>query len=370
MGTSLTLQRKCAACEKDETLAVQLKGSPGEAARSTASAASDLGAAARAAQRGGEPLPDAVRALLEPSFGFDFSNVRVHVDAGAAEAVAARAYTIGRDIVFGAGEYAPGTSEGRRLLAHELAHVVQQQVSQGSVSRGVSAAGDASEREADVAADAVMSGERVAAFNHSSVAGLQRQTRLDAAAQAFVTLAQNQSIPIDERGQQLVTQMLAAYYPSEGTMFSAIRYVATEPGVKAVCAQSGPANMTCTMDVGEYFVTNTTSAGISRRVLQLGHEIQHVIQHRQGMGGGARRHEREFLAFHWEATTAEKAGTGHMAHATRVSLIDAAIGNYNCFTAAEKATHDTRYRQLLTLRQTEQSASGNAATAVPTECRG
>jgi hypothetical protein len=71
-----------------------------------------------------------VLSYFEPRFGQDFSQVRVHADAGAAvaaRAVQARAYTFGRDIVFGAGEYAPATTEGKRLLAHELTHVTQQQ---------------------------------------------------------------------------------------------------------------------------------------------------------------------------------------------------------------------------------------------------
>jgi hypothetical protein len=66
---------------------------------------------------------------MEPRFGFDFSHVRVHADSHAAEAartVNARAFTLGSSVVFGAGRYAPGTSEGRQLLAHELTHVVQQ----------------------------------------------------------------------------------------------------------------------------------------------------------------------------------------------------------------------------------------------------
>ncbi len=66
---------------------------------------------------------------MEPRFGHDFSSVRVHNDAeaaGAARALNARAYTIGDDIVFGLGEYAPATAEGERLLARELTHVVQQ----------------------------------------------------------------------------------------------------------------------------------------------------------------------------------------------------------------------------------------------------
>jgi hypothetical protein len=77
----------------------------------------------------GEPLDAATRTFMEARFDHDFSNVRVHTDSKAADgarAVQARAYTIGRDVGFGPNEYAPATGEGKRLLAHELAHVVQQ----------------------------------------------------------------------------------------------------------------------------------------------------------------------------------------------------------------------------------------------------
>lgn len=77
----------------------------------------------------GRPLDASARAFMEPRLGHSFSHVRVHTDARSAEsaqAVQARAYTTGRDIVFGPGQYSPGTDRGRRLLAHELAHVVQQ----------------------------------------------------------------------------------------------------------------------------------------------------------------------------------------------------------------------------------------------------
>lgn len=87
---------------------------------------------------GGAPLPQADRSFFEPRFGSDFSAVRVHSDAGAndvASSVHARAFTVGRDIVFGAGEYRPGTSSGNSLLAHELTHVVQQTGSNGTISR-------------------------------------------------------------------------------------------------------------------------------------------------------------------------------------------------------------------------------------------
>jgi hypothetical protein len=78
----------------------------------------------------GQPLDAEARAFMETRFGYDFSGVRVHTDpiaAASAHAVNALAYTVGRDIVFGMGQYAPETNDGKRLLAHELAHVIQQQ---------------------------------------------------------------------------------------------------------------------------------------------------------------------------------------------------------------------------------------------------
>ncbi len=76
----------------------------------------------------GAPLDAATRDYMEPRFGHDFSHVRVHTDAQAAQsarAVSALAYTVGRDVVFAAGQHAPGTTAGRQLMAHELTHVVQ-----------------------------------------------------------------------------------------------------------------------------------------------------------------------------------------------------------------------------------------------------
>ena len=77
----------------------------------------------------GQPLDPTTLAFFEPRFGRDFSKVRVHTDPGAAasaKAVNAQAYTIGSDLVFGAGRYTPRTDTGRQLLAHELAHFLQQ----------------------------------------------------------------------------------------------------------------------------------------------------------------------------------------------------------------------------------------------------
>jgi hypothetical protein len=77
----------------------------------------------------GQPLDPATRGFMEPRFGRDFSGVRVHTDSAAAQSardVNAHAYTVGLNIVFGSGQFAPRTNEGQKLLAHELTHVVQQ----------------------------------------------------------------------------------------------------------------------------------------------------------------------------------------------------------------------------------------------------
>ncbi len=78
---------------------------------------------------GGAPMPDRLRAFVEPRFGRDFGAVRLHAGPGAAalaREAQARAFTVGHDIVFGAGEFQPGAADGRRLVAHELTHVLQQ----------------------------------------------------------------------------------------------------------------------------------------------------------------------------------------------------------------------------------------------------
>jgi hypothetical protein len=98
----------------------------GPLARAGTPASSALAAASPAA---GHPLPATTRAFMEARFGHDFGRVRIHADANAAasaHALGAQAYTVGTDIAFGSGRYAPQTDTGRHLLAHELAHVVQQ----------------------------------------------------------------------------------------------------------------------------------------------------------------------------------------------------------------------------------------------------
>lgn len=80
-------------------------------------------------QSGGRPLSDEDRLFFEPLFGRDFGNVKIHTDsesAGTAHSLNAKAYTLGNHIMFGAGQYRSNSTEGRKLLAHELTHVIQQ----------------------------------------------------------------------------------------------------------------------------------------------------------------------------------------------------------------------------------------------------
>lgn len=119
-----SLQRKCVACEEEDQR-IQTKSE----SWAQAPTALDADAAVRATERSGQSLSGGLRAYFEPRFGVDFQHVRIHTDGEAARAahgLSARAYTLGRDVVFGGGQYAPATEEGRRLIAHELAHVVQQ----------------------------------------------------------------------------------------------------------------------------------------------------------------------------------------------------------------------------------------------------
>jgi hypothetical protein len=113
---------ECEAC-KAKRLGVQRKSEAGSGTHAPASVHETI-------RSSGQPLDTATRAFMEPRFGQDFSGVRVHTDSKAAESaqdVSAQAYTLGNNIVFGAGQFAPGTHAGRQLIAHELAHTVQQE---------------------------------------------------------------------------------------------------------------------------------------------------------------------------------------------------------------------------------------------------
>jgi len=108
--------------KKEEEELLQTNGCTGKIPE----VAPDFEAHINAQRGGGQPLSAETRTFMESRFGYDFTDVRVHTDTQAAEALNARAFTMGKDVVFGAGQYSPWTTAGKRLIAHELTHVVQQ----------------------------------------------------------------------------------------------------------------------------------------------------------------------------------------------------------------------------------------------------
>ncbi|WP_116132692.1 DUF4157 domain-containing protein [Tropicimonas sp. IMCC34043] len=113
--------KPCPDCAEDEVETLMLS-------RAGPATAGGAGAAAAQVGGGGRPLPAGLRGYFEPRFGQDLSAVRIHDDpasGAAARGINARAFALGRHIAFAPGEFAPETKDGRRLIAHELAHVVQ-----------------------------------------------------------------------------------------------------------------------------------------------------------------------------------------------------------------------------------------------------
>ena len=125
LSTQITplIQRQVEPEEEEEL--IQAKSDVTVAPQITAGIARDI----HSLKDAGQPLATSERAFFESRFGTDFSHVCVHTDdraARASQSINARAFTLGRDVVFGSGQYSPGSSADRKLLAHELTHVVQQ----------------------------------------------------------------------------------------------------------------------------------------------------------------------------------------------------------------------------------------------------
>lgn len=119
------IQRMCADGASEEKEQIQAKAEP----RAIPEVTAETQAAIDAMRRGGAPLDQETRAFMEPRFGHDFSQVRIHTDTRAAtiaRSLNALAFTVGNDIAFAPGRYQPGSNAGRTLLAHELTHTIQQ----------------------------------------------------------------------------------------------------------------------------------------------------------------------------------------------------------------------------------------------------
>ena len=128
--SSSRLQREALPEEEEEQDQVQTKSSQKQTAKDQSfDAGSNVESQLNNSKGGGSPLPDEVRSFMEPRFGADLSQVRVHTGSEAVQMnkeLNAQAFTHRKDIYFGSGRYNPGSSEGKHLLAHELTHVIQQ----------------------------------------------------------------------------------------------------------------------------------------------------------------------------------------------------------------------------------------------------
>jgi hypothetical protein len=131
-------------------LRVQMAGAKGADVDET------IARAIQSKRGGGATLAEGPKANMEQTMGEDFSDVRVHSDSDAdslSKSVQAKAFTTGQDIFFRSGEYQPGSTEGNKLLAHELTHVVQQRNAPPAEKLEVSHPEDASEKQASAVAD-------------------------------------------------------------------------------------------------------------------------------------------------------------------------------------------------------------------------
>ena len=188
----------------------------------------------------GQPLDASTRSCFETRFGHDFSQVRVHTDARAArsaQALRARAYTLGQDIVFADGRFDPGSGEGRHLLAHELAHTLQQGTRGGSVQRQVVPPGQDTGRDTILAA------------------------------------AGRQATPLEHRAWEVVWRMLTRYFPEYARHVSGVRYDEKEPAARASIEQKTSGGKTvqyATVIVGRNFVEHATDAELRARIAELG----------------------------------------------------------------------------------------------------
>jgi len=121
----LNIQRKCAHCEEEKEETLQRKELSGQ----TTTAQNSLDSYVGSLNTSGQPLTKETRNFYEPRLGYDFGKVKIHNDTSAAQSaqsINALAYTHGNNIVFNTGKYAPQSHAGKRLLGHELVHVMQQ----------------------------------------------------------------------------------------------------------------------------------------------------------------------------------------------------------------------------------------------------
>jgi hypothetical protein len=238
----------------------------------------------RGLESNGAELDAATRSSLEPRFGRDFGQVRVHADAAAgasAAALNATAFTLGRDIVFGAGHYAPRTGEGFKLLTHELTHIVQQ--SNSSQPASGTSSSQAAEKEANANAMAssgngvlpvsMMSPSNVAqrqpavADEEAKQSGPTDMERVVKAADRARRDPSNQTTMMIN-GSEIVYRLVHAFLPDYDDKLSGVSYRAGVKGVE-VDASGGSISIT----FGNEFILATDARTLEQRALDLGRAL-------------------------------------------------------------------------------------------------
>jgi hypothetical protein len=162
------------------------------------------GSVREAVEAPGRPLDPATRSFMEPRFGQDFSGVRVHTNNEAARSardVSALAYTAGQNIVFAPGQYTPDTARGQHLLAHELAHVVQQRRMPAPDKDTISRPGDRDEVAAERASAAALTGQSPELDHGGGAHALQRQPMGPPAAAGVDPMAGPAKLPEKPKGE-------------------------------------------------------------------------------------------------------------------------------------------------------------------------
>jgi hypothetical protein len=147
----------------------------------------------------------------------------------------------------------------------------------------------------------------------------------------------------------VVWSILKTYYADRQDLVKDVTYPSTNKGLLTTtpAARAPKGSEQGSIAVSDEFLEQTTKEGFARRVLQVGHELMHVEQHRQGMGGAGKSAEREFLAFAWEGMAEEVQGTGHMNRGTRLKLINEAIKNYNDLNEDDQKRYKNQYDKVV-----------------------
>ena len=342
----------------------------------------------------GRPLETSVSDRLGRAMGADFSSVRVHDSPGAGELASslhARALTVGGHVAFAPNEYAPGTPIGDALLAHELAHVVQQGAAPASpaVARTASLEDDADEAAIAAVTDlhgggvrrrsgaALRSGLRLQACagpQHQdtmprtgttpaglAIAGPQYQSSGGVHAEnpgspdaRRIVQAMRGAGPTGPRAVAAVRDILSTYYPNEVAKVADVVPDASDAMLEVSPVGHGPETRGTIHVRGDFVTTDGGEFNahyFAQRVLRVGHELMHINQYRAGMTAREQCHEREFLAHRWAALAPEATGTGRMDFGQRITRVDGAVRYYNGMDETLRRQYRPQLDELLARRR-------------------